>query len=116
MGEKQDQNLSRAWADDSVLCGYILLKLTPGPSAAMNAIASTIATITHPQLRVIPGICISLLRMRGLPSNVHIYARADFPPKDAAAAESKINKRPTGLNAPAIQESDDCGDHGDSPQ
>src|SRR4029077_17268865 len=80
------------------------LNLTPGPSPAMNTIARTAAAIIHARLSSISGICNSLLRMRGPWSKIHIHASPECPPKDAAAAETKIKSGPTGLSAPAAQE------------
>jgi hypothetical protein len=63
----------------------------------------TAATI-HPQLRSISSIRVSPRGMRGLRNSVHIHANADFPPNDAAAAETRISSAPTGFNAPARQD------------
>jgi hypothetical protein len=84
-------------------CGS-LEPLTPGPSLAMNPIAKITAAIVHPRLCSISGICGSLLGMSGPRSRVHIHASPDFPPNDAAAAETRTRRGPTGFKAPATQE------------
>jgi len=70
----------------------------------MNAMARIKPETIHPRLRMISGICNSLLALFGLWNKLHIHARPECPPNDAAAAETKINSGPTGLNAPATQE------------
>jgi hypothetical protein len=75
-----------------------------GPNPAMNAIARIRAATIHPCLRSISGICSSLLGMRWPRSSVHIHTSPDFPPNEAAAADTRINNGPTGFSAPAMQE------------